>query len=105
MSDEEIGQPEQEALQLDVDEQDPESGDTNEEESDGPPANPLSVEDLLESLEMVTAERDDFRDSLQRLQADFENFRRRSANEVDQRISQGVSRLAEALLPLSLIHI
>ena len=100
MSDEEIGQPEQEALQLDVDEQDPESGDTNEEESDGPPANPLSVEDLLESLEMVTAERDDFRDSLQRLQADFENFRRRSANEVDQRISQGVSRLAEALLPV-----
>ena len=100
MSDEEIGQPEQEALQLDVDEQDAESGDTSEAESDGAPAISLSVEDLVESLEMVTAERDDFRNSLQRLQADFENFRRRSANEVDQRISQGVSRLAEALLPV-----
>ena len=47
MSDEEIGQPEQEALQLDVDEQDPESGDTGEEEYDRPPAISLSLEDLV----------------------------------------------------------
>ena len=61
---------------------------------------PLSVEVLLESLEGVTAERDDFRDSLQRLQAEFENFRRRSSSETEQRISAGVSRLAEMLLPV-----
>ncbi len=100
MTDEEIGQPEQEALQLEVDEEERNSADTNGQQSEDPAANALSVEDLVESLEMVTAERDDFRDSLQRLQADFENFRRRSANEVDQRISQGVSRLVEALLPV-----
>ena len=99
MSDEEIGETEQEALQLEVDEQESESPDTTEE-PEGPVAEALSVEDLVESLETVIAERDDFRDSLQRLQADFENFRRRSANEVDQRISQGISRLAEALLPV-----
>ena len=71
MTDEEIGQPEQEALQLEVDEEERNSADTNGQQSEGPAANALSVEDLVESLEMVTAERDDFRDSLQRLQADF----------------------------------
>ena len=94
-----MGETEQEVLQLEVDEQESESPDTTEE-PEGTAAETLSVEDLVESLETVIAERDDFRDSLQRLQADFENFRRRSANEVDQRISQGISRLAEALLPV-----
>ena len=94
-----MGETEQEVLQLEVDEQKSESPDTTEE-PEGTTAETLSVEDLVESLETVIAERDDFRDSLQRLQADFENFRRRSANEVDQRISQGISRLAEALLPV-----
>ncbi len=59
---------------------------------------PLTVEDLIETLENVTAERDRYLDSLQRLQAEFENFRRRSASESEQRIASGVARLAEALL-------
>ncbi len=60
----------------------------------------LSVEDLLDSLEQVTAERDEYLDALQRLQAEFENFRRRSHTESEQRIASGVARLAEALLPV-----
>jgi molecular chaperone GrpE len=60
----------------------------------------LTVEDLLETLEQVTAQRDEYLDSLQRLQAEFENFRRRSATESEQRIANGLARLAESLLPV-----
>ena len=64
------------------------------------PENILSVEDLVESLEQVNLERDELRENLQRLQADYENFRRRSLNESNQRIAAGLSRIAEALLPV-----
>ena len=64
------------------------------------PENIVSVEDLVESLEQVNLERDELRENLQRLQADYENFRRRSLNESNQRISAGLSRIAEALLPV-----
>ncbi len=73
-------------------------------ESDGAPAGespaeaPLTVEDLIETLEKVTTERDQYLESLQRLQAEFENFRKRSATESEQRIASGVARLAESLL-------
>lgn len=60
----------------------------------------LTVEDLLESLEQVTSQRDEYLDSLQRLQAEFENFRRRSATESELRIANGLARLAESLLPV-----
>ena len=64
------------------------------------PESIVSVEDLVESLEQVNLERDELRENLQRLQADYENFRRRSINESNQRISAGLSRIAEALLPV-----
>ncbi len=99
MKDEGTDQPEQEALELEVED---ESFPMNpgQESSEASEDVPLSVEDLVESLETVAAERDDFRDSLQRLQAEFENFRRRSSKEAEQRISHGISRIAEALLPV-----
>lgn len=89
----------QEEFELDVEDQQVASSDLAAD-SDFVSEDPLSVELLLESLEGVTAERDDYRDSLQRLQADFENFRRRSSQESEQRISAGVSKLVEALLPV-----
>lgn len=58
----------------------------------------LTVEDLIESLERVTTERDRYLDQLQRLQAEFENFRRRGRQDTEQRIAEGTGRLAEALL-------
>ena len=64
------------------------------------PENIVSVEDLVESLEQVNLERDELRENLQRLQADYENFRRRSLNESNQRIAAGLSSIAEALLPV-----
>lgn len=60
----------------------------------------LTVEDLIESLEQVTAERDQYLESLQRLQAEFENFRKRSATDSENRINAGLARLAEGLLPV-----
>ncbi|MFT5531182.1 MAG: molecular chaperone GrpE [Candidatus Poriferisodalaceae bacterium] len=61
---------------------------------------PITVEDLIETLESVTLERDEYLDSLQRLQADFENFRRRSQSDSEQRVAAGTGRIAEALLPV-----
>ncbi len=60
----------------------------------------MTVEDLITTLETVTAERDQYLDALQRLQAEFENFRRRSAADSEQRVAAGIARLAEHLLPV-----
>jgi molecular chaperone GrpE len=61
---------------------------------------PMTVEDLIETLETVTVQRDEYLDSLQRLQADFENFRRRGQSDSEQRVAAGTGRIAEALLPV-----
>ena len=68
---------------------------------EAPPVEPqMTVEDLIETLEQVTVERDQYLESLQRLQAESENFRKRSATESEVRISAGLARLAEGLLPV-----
>lgn len=103
MTDEDIDDPEQTELDLEVDQPVDSAADSNIENPQPlaeEPLEPLSVEALVESLENVITERDDYRDSLQRLQAEFENFRRRSSGEVDQRIAIGISRLVESLLPV-----
>lgn len=48
----------------------------------------------------VVAERDQFRDLAQRTQADFENFRKRSAAQAESDVDRATGRLAEALLPV-----
>ncbi|MCS5683014.1 MAG: nucleotide exchange factor GrpE [Actinomycetota bacterium] len=98
MTEDEIDGSEQTQLDLAVDEAD--DSPTDSDASNVEPEEPLSVEELIEALERVTAERDDHRDSLQRLQAEFENFRRRRSGEMKQQIADGVSQLAEALLPV-----
>lgn len=69
---------------------------------DGPAveADPISVEDLLETLEATTAQRDEYLEALQRLQAEFANFRKRTMADTSDRVAAGVGRLAEALLPV-----
>ena len=104
------GVEETEQNQLDLADSNPESVDIYENDAsdsdvqlasdDSPDPDAISVETLIESLEQVTAERDDLKDSIQRLQAEFENFRRRSAKELEQRVAVGVSGIAEALLPI-----
>ena len=85
---------------VDIDENDASDSDVQLASDDSPDPDAISVETLIESLEQVTAERDDLKDSIQRLQAEFENFRRRSAKELEQRVAVGVSGSAEALLPI-----
>ncbi len=71
----------------------PETAATDEEAaSDADPA--------PESIDEVRAERDALRDTLQRVQADFINFRKRSATQSAVDIDRATGRIVEALLPV-----
>jgi molecular chaperone GrpE len=65
-----------------------------------PDAPELTVESLVESLETVTGERDTYLDSLLRLQAEFENYRKvvaKRESEARERANEG---LVNGLLPV-----
>lgn len=51
-------------------------------------------------IEVLLAERDSFRDIAQRLQADFENYRKRVAAQTADEVERATGRLAEGLLPV-----
>lgn len=51
-------------------------------------------------LEMALAERDEWRDRAQRIAAEYENFRRRTATQRADDIDRATGRLVEALLPV-----
>lgn len=48
----------------------------------------------------LAAERDQFKDIAQRLQADFENYRKRMSSQVSAEIDRATGKMAEALLPV-----
>jgi len=58
-----------------------------------------SVEEDLDELAALAAERDEYLTLAQRTKADFENYRRRSAREGAAAEQRGVARLARELLP------
>lgn len=59
------------------------------------------IEDQIEhDIDAVLAERDQFKDIALRLQADFENYRKRSAAQLSEEVDRATGRLAEALLPV-----
>lgn len=60
----------------------------------------LSVEELVATLEAVTAERDQHLADLQRTGADFANFRKQTEKRHADMAAQAGSRVAEALLPV-----
>ncbi len=61
---------------------------------------PITVEDLVADLETVTAERDRYLDGMQRLQAEFENYRKAVAKrELDAR-ERANEALVNELLPV-----
>lgn len=60
-------------------------------------ANGDAVEHDIESL---LKERDDFKDIALRLQADFENYKKRVASTLEDDIARATGRLAEAMLPV-----
>jgi molecular chaperone GrpE len=51
-------------------------------------------------LELLTSDRDEWRDRAQRIAADFENYRRRAATQQVDDVDRATGRLAEALLPV-----
>lgn len=57
-------------------------------------------EEIEHDLETLLAERDQFRDIALRLQADFENYRKRVAQQSTDEVDRATGRLAEALLPV-----
>lgn len=59
-----------------------------------------SNSDVFLDVDAVLAERDQFKDLAMRVQADFENFRKRTANQHAADIDRATGRLAEALLPV-----
>jgi molecular chaperone GrpE len=69
-------------------------GELVDEDSDSAAA---AVEHDLDSL---AAERDEMRSTAQRLQADFENFKKRSARETAAAGESAVARFIEQLLPV-----
>ena len=63
-----------------------------EPETDAPaPDDPLAA---------VTAERDEYLDLVQRVQADFENYRKRSVREQERLVAHAHERLVRELLPI-----
>lgn len=60
----------------------------------------VTVEDLVAALEAVTAERDQHLADLQRVSAEFQNFRKQTEKRNSEFAAQAGSRVAEALLPV-----
>jgi molecular chaperone GrpE len=58
------------------------------------------VAEEISELEAVTQERDQFKDIALRLQADFENYRKRMTAQSVDAVDRATGRLAEALLPV-----
>ena len=79
-------------------------GDVIDLGSAGPPGDgdddSISVEELIETIETVTAERDAHLADLQRLTADFANFRKQSEKRQSEFVAHAAARLAEELLPV-----
>ena len=53
-----------------------------------------------DQLAIVTAERDEYLDLAQRVQADFENYRKRAAREQERLVAHAHERLVRELLPV-----
>ena len=57
----------------------------------------LSIDALVEQL---TKERDEFKDIALRVQADFENYRKRAATQMSDELDRALGKLVEQLLPV-----
>ena len=77
-------------------------------QTDSTPDNPApldsNVADVTSSNEVtlddVMKERDEFKDIALRVQADFENYRKRAATQMNDELDRAVGKLVEQLLPV-----
>jgi molecular chaperone GrpE len=58
------------------------------------------AEAAADTLVALTAERDDYLDSLRRLQADFENYKKRVVRQQSEQMERAAETLVERLLPV-----
>ena len=58
------------------------------------------IHELISERDAAASERDDFKDSLQRLKADFENYKRRVREREQQIAEQASAEFAEKLIPV-----
>jgi molecular chaperone GrpE len=66
-------------------------------------AEPQTVEETapeVDELAEVTRERDEYRDALLRLKAEFDNYRKRVARDQDALVARAAERLVKQLLPM-----
>jgi molecular chaperone GrpE len=64
------------------------------------PEDAPTVEELIEQLERVTSQRDEFLTLAQSKQAEFENYRKRMMKQQADEVERAGSKLVEALLPV-----
>lgn len=83
---------------------DPSSGPEGPAEAAGPVGDAAGLEEAEAAIEadlaQIARERDEYLDSLKRLQADFENYRKRVAKQQADDVLRGVGRLVQDLLPV-----
>lgn len=58
------------------------------------------VEEQVDELAAVAKERDEYLDALQRLKAEFDNYRKRMARDQEELVARASERLVRALLPV-----
>ena len=58
------------------------------------------VEEGVDELEQVTRERDEYLDALQRLKAEFDNYRKRVARDQQELAARAHERLVKELVPV-----
>ncbi|MGA1110279.1 MAG: nucleotide exchange factor GrpE [Ilumatobacteraceae bacterium] len=60
----------------------------------------VEVSDVSDVLDVVTKERDEFKDLALRLQADFDNFRKRVATQMIDDVDRATGKSVESILPV-----
>ena len=70
------------------------------EQPDAWGASEAAAAEVEADLEALRAERDEYLDTLRRLQADFENFRKRMQRDQTETVERATERLVEQLLPV-----
>ena len=65
-----------------------------------PPEGVPTVEQLIEQLELVTKDRDEYLGVAQRTRAEFENFRKRMMKQQAEEVARTNAKLVESLLPV-----
>ncbi len=89
----EIPEPLVERAEIDV-------GEDGEPGEQSPDEEEQLASEISEEISELAAERDQYRDIAQRIQADFENYRKRVHQQIRDEADRASSRLVEALLPV-----